>query len=241
MHAYTAGMRIPALVAVSHGTANAPGAAAIALLVRRVAERLPGVAVHEAFVDVQQPEPATVLGTIPGPVVVVPLLLSQGFHVRVDLGEAVAGHTGAVLAPPLGPDRRLAEVLAQRLEGHDPNAPVVLAVAGSRDPRSLPDAEEMADLLRDRLGRDVLPAYLAAREPSLTAALAERPDAVVATYLLAQGYFFDVTRRLAGPAATAPLLDDAEPPRALVDLVIARYRASAASAAAREEVGAHSA
>ncbi|WP_295011949.1 sirohydrochlorin chelatase [uncultured Microbacterium sp.] len=218
----------PALVAVSHGTADPEGAAAIALLVRRVAERLPGIAVHEAFVDVQQPEPSTVLATTDGPVVIVPLLLSQGFHVRVDLGRAVDGRPDAILAAPLGPDPRLAEVLAARLAGSDPSAPVVLAVAGSRDPASQTDAESMAALLSARLGRDVAPAYLAARAPSLAAARAVRPWAVVSTYLLAHGYFFDVTRRIAGPAATEPLLDDAEPPAALVDLVVDRYRAAAA-------------
>ncbi|MBS1906238.1 MAG: CbiX/SirB N-terminal domain-containing protein, partial [Actinobacteria bacterium] len=182
----------PALLAVSHGTSDAAGAAAIALLVRRVAERLQGpdgrpeVAVHSGFVDVQQPDAPTALAAIDGPVVVVPLLLSQGFHVRVDLGRAAAARADAVVTDPLGPDPRLAEVLAQRLReagsrapaeagdadpdpggGADADPPIVLAVAGSRDPRSLPDAEASAALLAERLERTVVPAYLAAREPGL--------------------------------------------------------------------------
>ena len=238
----------PALLAVSHGTSDTAGAAAIALLVRRVAERLNGapsqqtederrVAVHSGFVDVQQPDAPTALAAIDGPVVVVPLLLSQGFHVRVDLGRAVSERSDAVVTNPLGPDPRLAEVLARRLaeadgasrSGDDADRPVVLAVAGSRDPRSLPDAEAMAALLSGELGRAVVPAYLAAREPSLTDALAAHPGAAVATYLLAHGYFFDVAERMTGSAAlTEPLLDDGEPPVPLVDLVVDRYLAGEA-------------
>jgi len=226
----------PALLAVSHGTSDAAGAAAIALLVRRVAERLPDVAVHSGFVDVQEPDAPSALASVEGPVVVVPLLLSQGFHVRVDLGGAARSRSDAVVTDPLGPDPRLAEVLALRLAeteadasaGGDADRPVVLAVAGSRDPRSLPDAEAMAAQLGDRLGRPVVPAYLAAREPSLADALSAHPGAPVATYLLAHGYFFDVARRAAGSALAEPLLDAGEPPAPLVDLVIDRYLAGAA-------------
>ena len=236
----------PALLAVSHGTSDAAGAAAIALLVRRVAERLPDVAVHSGFVDVQEPDAPTALAAVEGPVVVVPLLLSQGFHVRVDLGGAARARSDAVVTDPLGPDPRLAEVLALRLaevpspgrdHGADADAdgPVVLAVAGSRDPRSLPDAEAMAAQLGARLRRPVVPAYLAAREPSLADALAAHPGAPVATYLLAHGYFFDVAERAAGSALTEPLLDDGEPPAPLVDLVVDRYLAGAARLAAPAE------
>ena len=241
-------MTRPALLAVSHGTDDAAGAAAIALLVQRVSERLngagaprtaadPRVEVHSGFVDVQQPDAPTALAAVAGPVVVVPLLLSQGFHVRVDLGRAVAARADAVVTDPLGPDPRLAEVLARRLAeagATDPATPVVLAVAGSRDPRSLPDAEESARLLAARLGGAVAPAYLAAREPSLADAWGAHPGSPVATYLLAHGYFFDVARRIARSGLlTEPLLDDGEPPQPLVDLVVDRYLAGVAQLAAR--------
>lgn len=236
-------MTRPALLAVSHGTGDAAGATAISLLVQRVAERLqsPGqepVEVHAGFVDVQEPDAPSALAAIAGPVVVVPLLLSQGFHVRVDLGRAAAVRPDAVVTDPLGPDPRLAEVLAQRVAeagaDPDPSTPLVLAVAGSRDPLSLPDAEAAAALLAERIGRVVVPAYLAAREPSLAAALQTHPGAAVATYLLAHGYFFDVAARIAGSSVlTEPLLDDGEPPAPLVDLVVARYLAGVARLTAR--------
>ena len=213
----------PTLLAVSHGTSDAAGAQAIADLVEAVAARLPEVEVRAAFVDVQEPDAVDALAAIEGPVVVVPLLLSSGFHVHHDLHGMVADRPDAVVAAPLGPDPRLAAVLAERLPAASA-LPVILAVAGSRDPRSLTDAEGMAAVLGEHLGRRVELAYLAAREPDLPTALAAHPDAVVSTYLLARGYFFDLTeRQAAGRTTTLPLLDGAAVPEPLIDIVIARF------------------
>lgn len=217
----------PALLAVSHGTADIGGARAIAALVAAVRVALPDTEVIEAFVDVQQPDALELAPQIDGPLVIVPLLLSSGFHVHHDLHGISKTRPNTVVAEPMGPDERLAEVLAQRLpEGANP---VILAVAGSRDPRSVTDAEDMGSLLEKRLGRNVHLAYLAARQPDLPTALAEHPDAVVSTYLLAEGFFFDLARRQAhARAISMPLLDGATVPRALVELVVARYTAAAA-------------
>lgn len=226
-------MRRPILLAVSHGTSDAEGARAIADLVDAVATTLPDVEVRSAFVDVQQPDAADLLPTIEGPVVIVPLLLSRGFHVHHDLHGMAAKKADAVVSDPMGPDPRLAEVLADRLAAAsaetpavdlDSREPVILAVAGSRDPASLTDAEAMASLLSLRLGARVELAYLAARQPDLPGALREHPDAVVSTYLLARGFFFDLTASQAdGRTVTPPLLDGVTVPQQLIDLVIARY------------------
>ncbi|WP_312173046.1 CbiX/SirB N-terminal domain-containing protein, partial [Microbacterium sp.] len=160
-------MSRPLLLAVSHGTSDAEGARAIADLVDAVAAARPDVEVRSAFVDVQQPDAADLLPTIDGPVVIVPLLLSRGFHVHHDLHGMAAKKADAVVSAAMGPDPRLAEVLADRLaaasstKGPDaadfpdspgnPATPVILAVAGSRDPASLTDAEAMASLLSVRL------------------------------------------------------------------------------------------
>jgi len=220
-------MARPTLLAVSHGTSDTAGARAIADLVEAVAARLPDVEVRAAFVDVQEPDAVDALAAIDGPVVVVPLLLSSGFHVHHDLHGMVADRADAVVAAPLGPDPRLAAVLAERMPA--PSAlPVILAVAGSRDPRSLTDAEGMAAVLREHLGRRVELAYLAAREPDLPTALAAHPDAVVSTYLLARGYFFDLAeRQAAGRALTLPLLDGGAVPEPLIDIVVSRFEETA--------------
>nr|BFE72650.1 hypothetical protein GCM10020092_059510 [Actinoplanes digitatis] len=81
-------MSLPVLLAVAHGTRSAAGQAQIRDLVDRVACRRPDVDVRLAFADVQHPR---VGEAIQGPdTVVVPLLLSSGYHVRVDIAEAVA-------------------------------------------------------------------------------------------------------------------------------------------------------
>ena len=222
-------MDLPLLLAVSHGTSDAAGARAIAELVDAVAAELPDVRVESAFVDVQQPDAADVVPTIEGPLVIVPLLLSRGFHVHHDLHGMAEGKTDAVVAAPMGPDPRLAEVLADRLSMSDDTTPVILAVAGSRDPASLTDAEEMAALLSRRLDRPVELSYLAARQPDLPTALAAHPASVVSTYLLAHGFFFDLAARQAsGRVLTPPLLDGGPVPGPLVDLVVARYEEAAA-------------
>lgn len=220
-------MARPTLLAVSHGTADVDGAAAIAALVAEVRAALADVDVIEAFVDVQQPDAAELAPQLDGPLVIVPLLLSSGFHVHHDLHGIAKTRPSTVIADPMGPDPLLAEVLVQRLP--DGNDPVILAVAGSRDPRSLTDAEGMGALLETHLGRAVHLAYLAARQPDLPTALAEHPNAIVSTYLLAQGYFFDLAQRQAADRAlTMPLLDGGPVPQPLVDLVVARYDAAAA-------------
>lgn len=230
-------MRRPILLAVSHGTSDAEGARAIADLVDAVAAAAPDVEVRSAFVDVQQPDAADLLPTIEGPVVIVPLLLSRGFHVHHDLHGMAAKKHDAVVSDPMGPDPRLAEVLANRLAAASADTPadepvirepVILAVAGSRDPASLTDAEAMASLLSLRLGARVELAFLAARQPDLPSALRQHPDAVVSTYLFARGFFFDMTTGQAdGRTVALPLLDGTIVPQPLIDLVIARYEDAA--------------
>ncbi|MGK3951779.1 sirohydrochlorin chelatase [Microbacterium sp. I2] len=224
----------PALLAISHGTSSAEGQAAVSALVDAVARRLPDVTVRLGHVDVQQPDVAASLDALPlgQPVVIVPLLLSAGYHVRVDLKKQTAGREGVAIAPAMGPDPRLVDALVARLEPLvvAPDDAVVLAVAGSSDDRANEDCREVGRMLGARLGRRVDVGFLAAADPRLdvavTQAAAQAERVVVANYLLAPGYFHDLATRLAGGAPVArPLLDDDEPAAGLVDLVIDRYRA----------------
>jgi sirohydrochlorin ferrochelatase len=228
-------MTAPALLAISHGTASAEGQAAIQRLADAVAARLSGVTVRLGHVDVQQPDVAASLDSLPPdePIVIVPLLLSAGYHVRVDLRKQSSGHAGVTIAPALGPDPRLVDVLVDRLEaaGLDPADVVVLAVAGSSDDRANEDCRAMGRMLAERLARRVTVGFLAAAEPRLGDAVAEAressPRVVVANYLLAPGYFDDLAVRVAEGARVArPLLDDDEPAASLVDVVIDRYRSA---------------
>ena len=224
------------LVVCAHGTRDPLGRRTVAEVVTAVATRLPGVTVHEAYVDVHGPEVADVVAALPaadgpGPAaVVVPLLLAAGYHVRVDLAEAVQGRPDVVVTGALGPDDRLVDVVLDRLAAATvpDGAAVVLAPAGSSDERSQADSRETAHRLGARTGAPVRVGYAAGARPpvacAVTAARVEgATDVVVASYLLAPGFF---QRRLEGCGAdvvTAPLLPD---PR-VVEVVVDRYLAAA--------------
>ncbi len=222
----------PALLAISHGTASREGQEAVGALVDAVAQRLPGVTVRLGHVDVQQPDVAASLAAIPPnqPVAIVPLLLSAGYHVHVDLVEQTAHDPRVTIAPALGPHENLVEVLWAKLAPFTPSPrdALVLAVAGSSDERANEDCRQTARMLAERSGREVAVGFLAAAQPRLDDAVARaRADAervLVASYLLAPGFFQDRARASAvGCAVSSPLLEPGAAPEALVELVLERY------------------
>jgi sirohydrochlorin ferrochelatase len=226
----------PALLAVSHGTASPSGAAAVAALVDAVATR-GAIEVHPGFVDVQQPDVPTVLGALtPGrSSIVVPLLLSAGYHVHVDLAAEAERAPHVVVAGALGPDDRLVAVLAARLAdvGLGPDDAVVLAAAGSSDARAVADCVEMARRLGVVLERPVSVGFISAALPRLADEIQTARQAhpgrrvVVASYLLAPGYFADLAAGAGGDITTDPLLVAGGPvAEELVDIVLERYAAA---------------
>ena len=111
-----------------------------------------------------------------GGAVVVPLLLSRGYHVAVDITRAAAA-VGAAVTPPLGPDPLLTEALAGRLAeaGVPAGAPVVLAAAGSSDPAAAVDVEAQAAALAQQRGAPVVTGYASAVPPAVGAAVGPSP------------------------------------------------------------------
>jgi sirohydrochlorin ferrochelatase len=224
----------PVLVGCSHGTDDLAGRAAVRSILTGVAAARPDLDVREAFVDVQEPKVADVVGhALEGEAtgaVVVPLLLSVGFHVRVDIAAAV-DQPGATAASPLGPDPRLVDILLDRLQaaGLAAQDAVVLAAAGSTDPAAALAVESVAAGLADRLEQPVTIGYGAGAEPRVPAAVATaRADlppggrVVVASYLLAPGYFYDRVREAGADVVSAPLAPDER----LVQIVLDRYDAA---------------
>lgn len=206
-----------------------------------VAEALPGVEVTAGFVDVQHPDTEETLDGLPAglPATVVPLLLSAGYHVHVDLTDSVrAQHARAVtLGAALGPDARLTDLLLQRLSeaGLRSDDTLVLAVAGSSDRRAVVDCREVAAQLAAASGHEVTLGFLSAAEPRLADAVASARAAapgtrvVVSSYLLAPGYFQDLAEAAGGDVTTAPLLlPTGAAPQQVVDVVVDRYRTCSA-------------
>lgn len=221
---------VPALIGSSHGTDDPAGRATIRALLARVADRLPDVEVLEAFVDVQQPALPDVVDGLPvgRGAVIVPLLLSTGFHVEVDVREAAESRADVVAARPLGPDDRVTAILADRWRetAADPSQPVVLAVAGSSKPSAAAAIESVRSGFAALTGTDPIVGYGSAVSPRISEAVSTaRDDAPgapvsIASYLLAPGFFQRRVASAGGDLVSAPLgVDDR-----LVDVVVDRYR-----------------
>jgi sirohydrochlorin ferrochelatase len=201
-------MTVPALLAVAHGTADPDGLAEVRRLVNIVRTRRPELPVQLCWLERAEPLLPELLASLPGPVVVVPLLLSTGYHVKTDITAAVAGRPQTAVARQLGPDRRITQVVYERLMvGREPEeTDVVLFSAGSSDHEAIEQlaavAEQLEQLIRQSEGSRtrVYPSFLSTADGWATD-LPEDPD--VANYLLAPGHFNDLLRRQAATGLNA--------------------------------------
>jgi sirohydrochlorin ferrochelatase len=232
---------------------------------RAAGRGLGGLDVRAAFLDHCPPSLPQVLGSLPadpasaagGEAVVVPLLLTAAYHSKADipaqLASAAAASPGPDIIPAatLGPHGLLLAALERRLReaGVDVDDPgtraatgVVLAAAGSSDPAAnTTNARLAAEWARERGWRAVAPAYASAAQPGPGDAVralldAGTPNVVVATYLLAPGYFADKVRSAALAAGAAAVSDALGPAPEVADVVLLRYleAADAAVSDARE-------
>jgi sirohydrochlorin ferrochelatase len=172
------------LLAVAHGTASPAGSATTARLVDAIRAGRPEVAVDLCFLDVVSPRLPDILDD--RPTVVVPLLLSTGYHVQTDIPRAVAEYAAVRVARHLGPHPLLVDALLDRLPAVAGGS-VALVGAGSSRPQAADELAEMGALLGRRLG---LPVHVSNLGEDVRGALERLPRPVrVATYLLAEGQF----------------------------------------------------
>ncbi|MEO6701061.1 MAG: CbiX/SirB N-terminal domain-containing protein, partial [Jatrophihabitantaceae bacterium] len=106
---------LPTLVAVAHGTANPDGLAEIRRLINIVRTKRPGLPIELCWLERAEPSLADLLAGLEGPAVVVPLLLSTGYHVKVDIAAVVGDRPQTAIAAQLGPDERISKVVLDRL------------------------------------------------------------------------------------------------------------------------------
>jgi sirohydrochlorin ferrochelatase len=235
----------PVLLAVAHGSRDPAAQECVLSLTGRVARLAGGTRVRTAFVQHAKPsfetalaEAATEAGT--DRPAVVPLLLSGGYHLSYDI-TAAARAARVPVARPLGPDPRLVRALADRLdEARVPDGvPVVLAAAGSRDPRARADTKRQAAMLAACRGTPVVAAFVSAAHPTVDeavtvlAGLTGKPVAIAA-YLLAPGLFHDRLWLGPGTWVSAPLGDHP----AVADLIMDRFRGIADQAGREALAGA---
>ncbi|KAA9155130.1 sirohydrochlorin chelatase [Amycolatopsis acidicola] len=212
------------IILTAHGTRDPAGPRVIEGLASLV--RASGVPVRVAYADVRQPDLTSVLRSVPGrQAVVIPAFLASGYHVRTDIPAqiAAAGHPDVVLARAFGPAPELVDAMWDRLRsaGYRDGDSVVLAAAGSSDPRALAEVRAAAHALATRVGSPVRIGYAATARPSVAEAVAgTRGRVAVASWLLAPGLF---QRRLDDAGADVV----AEPlgmHPGVVDLVLRRYQ-----------------
>jgi sirohydrochlorin ferrochelatase len=210
------------LLLAAHGTASPAGIASLHALSELVAAARPSVSVSLAFLDVSTPTVASSLDD--SPTVVVPGLLSTGYHVETDLPALIGPFKATRVARHFGPDPLVLAAVADRLSAVGPipgPGPVALVTAPSSRRGAAVEVGAAAIALGQRLGRSVVP-LVAGR--GLREALGEAGTgrtAAVATYLLAEGRFASMVRRAAeGLCPVAPVLG-AHP--LLAELIWRRY------------------
>ena len=237
----------PALVLVGHGSRDPRALSTVRALMDRIRDLRPDLPVHLGHIELNEPLLSdTLAGLGTGDAILVPLLLSRGYHVKQDIPEAAAAaraHTR--VAAPLGPHPLLVDTLHERLTEAGWRAPlddaerrasaVVLAAAGSRDPDAAVDTRRTARLLAERLGVPVVPAYASAAAPTVPHAVRAltargRHRIAVASYFTAPGRFASECAAAAPWIAGAPL--GAHP--AMAGLALHRYDQALAAPANRE-------
>ncbi|WP_029149721.1 sirohydrochlorin chelatase [Microbacterium indicum] len=218
----------PTLICCSHGTDSPEGRATITRLVAR-AQGLLGVPAVETYVDVQHPQVDEVVASSTGPAVIVPLLLSPGFHTAVDIGRAAASRPGVVATGTLGPHPLLADILAERVAaaGLRPGDHVVLAASGSSRTEAAERVRRVRDDLAERISAPLTVGYAYGATPKVAEAVAAARAAgatrvIAASYVLAPGHFSGLVRAAGADVTTDPIGDD---PR-VAEIVAERYRAA---------------
>jgi sirohydrochlorin ferrochelatase len=179
------------LLIAAHGTRSAAGSATTVALAAAVQADRPDTPVELCFLDVATPSLADALDRLgDAPVVVLPLLLSAGYHVETDIPAVVAQRHNVRVARHLGPDPAIVDAVAQRLHeaGGSGTGVVLLAAIASSRSSARAEVDVAAARLSARLARpvSVLPLGNATDLPD--------PVPPIATYLLAEGGFLDGLR-----------------------------------------------
>lgn len=245
----------PALMLVAHGSRDARHAATTAALVREVRRRRPGLRIEVGYLEFNAPHVERVLERLDGEgfreIVAVPLLLSRAFHAKTDIPRALREGTTHLprlrvrQAEVLGPDPLLTVALERRLaeagtvrHAEASCTGVVLAAAGSSDPRAVASIEAVAEQWRRDAGwAAVRTAYASADLPRTCDAVRElRAESgvrrvAVAPYVIAPGRLPDriaAGARTGGADLLAPVLGAAPE---VAGLLLHRFDEAAATPA----------
>lgn len=241
-------MTAPALVALAHGSRDPRSAQTTQSLVGEVRAMRPDLRIEAAFLDLSRPSFSTVVDKLVragyDEIVVVPLLLTEAYHAKVDVPSAIAAagarHEGLEIRASdiLGLETVFLDVLDLRLRTALKEARVreldalVLAGAGSSDPLANQAVARLARLWGSKHKLPTVAAYASATPPATGEAVrafrAEgRRHVAVGSLFLAPGTLPDRAAELAleagAVAVSKPLGADSE----IARTILARYAVGA--------------
>lgn len=241
-------MTAPALVALAHGSRDPRSAETIQALVGEVRKMRPDLRIEAAFLDLSRPRFSTVVDKLVKAgfeeVVVVPLLLTEAYHAKVDVPAAIAAvearHENLKVRASniLGLETIFLEVLDRRMRAALKAARVreldalVLAAAGSSDALANQAVARLARLWGAKHKLPTVAAFASAAPPATGEAVRQfraegRRHIAVGSMFLAPGTLPDRAAELAleagAVAVSEPLGADAEVART----ILARYAVGA--------------
>ncbi|WP_166139334.1 sirohydrochlorin chelatase [Nocardioides ochotonae] len=241
-------MAAPALVALAHGSRDPRSAQTITALVDEVRAMRPDLRIEQAFLELSRPSFQTVVDRLVKAgheeIVVVPLLLTDAFHAKVDVPAAIEAatqrHPGLKIRATaiLGLETRFLEVLDERLRAALSQARVreldalVLAAAGSSDPLANQAVARLARVWGSHHKLPVTAAFASAAPPAAGEAVrafrAEgRRHIAVASLFLAPGFLPDRAAELALEAGAVAVSDPLGAHPEVARTILARYAVGA--------------
>ncbi|MDT0203368.1 sirohydrochlorin chelatase [Nocardioides sp. AE5] len=241
-------MTAPALIALAHGSRDSRSPETVKALVGEVRKLRPDLRIETAFLELAKPSFGSVVTKLVkagyDEIVVVPLLLSDAYHAKVDVpsavAEQVAKHEGLQIRATeiLGLEPAFLEVLDLRLREALKTARVreldalVLAAAGSSDPLANQAVARLARLWGTHHKLPVKAAFAASTPPATGEAVRAfrsegRRHIAVASFFLAPGFLPDRAAELALEAGAVAVSDPLGAHPTLARTVLARYAVGA--------------
>lgn len=241
-------MAAPALIALAHGSRDPRSAQTITALVDEVKAMRPDLRIEAAFLELSAPSFDSVVDRLVADgydeIVVVPLLLTEAYHARIDVPSVLAAamdrHEGLRIHASriLGMEAAFLEVLDIRMRAALKRARVreldalVVVGAGSSDPLANQSVARLARQWGARHKLPVVAAFASAAPPASGEAVrafrAEgRRHIAVASLFLAPGLLPSRAEELALEAGAVAVSDPLGAHPILARTVLARYAVGA--------------
>ncbi len=241
-------MAAPALIALAHGSRDPRSAKTITALVDVVRSMRPDLRIEPAFLELCKPSFQTVVDRLVragfDEIVVVPLLLTEAYHAKVDVPSAIElaieRHPGLRVRATnvLGLEQAFLEVLDIRMREALKDARIreldalVLAAAGSSDPLANQAVARLARVWGTRHKLPVTAAFASSAPPATGEAVRAfrgegRRHIAVASLFLAPGFLPDRAAELATEAGAIAVSEPLGAHPVLARTILARYAVGA--------------